>query len=317
MLPVTVLPVTVPPETERRNSRVAKRLSHAGNPATPPCPGAREPELFLRRLEGLSLAHRKRRSQSAGLGLDLGSGRGQEFVGYRPYRPGEDARALDFLALARLGKPYVRVTRPEAHTQVRILLDRSDSMAVGPPGKWQSAVELALALAHIWCHGGASVTLVHGSRGRAPREFGIAKTAQWTACKNQLFATRAEDGLGLAELLATGSQAASAVVCIGDLFDLAPPALQPLLRPACDFTVVRVLAPFERNPDREQAVTWLDPEGQQAPIVTDGRASLWRYLERLATDEERWLRWCGQHRVRFLQHQSGAPFEDVLGEWRP
>ena len=122
--------------------------------------------------------------------------------------------------------------------------------------------------------------------------------------------------MGLGDLLDACSRPVSALVLIGDFFDLSPKALGPVLPRRCQTTLVRVLAPFERNPARDRQTTWLDPESkEETKVDSDGRDSVWRYLQALAAEEERWMRWCGQHRVQFLQHEAGQPFEDPIGEW--
>lgn len=278
----------------------------------PPCPEASEPSQFLGRLEGLTLAYGRRRAQGAGAGRDLGFGRGQEFVGYRPYRPGEDARALDFSLLARLGKPFVRVMRPEAHTAVTILLDRSASMAVGPPGKWQSAVELALALGHLWGSVGARVRWLHGSNPGSIESLRMSRPVDAAACRRALFATRAEGGLGLRDLLTALGSGDDHVVLIGDLFDLQPRDLEPWLRARSHWSLVRVLGPVETAPPVGQAVVWLDPEDSRQRMVCDGGADRWSYLQALADQDEAWQSWCGRHRIGYHVHLAGTPFEDAL-----
>src|SRR5262245_65965928 len=52
-----------------------------------------------------------RREGGAG-GLQAGAGLG--FLGYRPYRAGESARALDWSLYARLDRPVVRLARRES-----------------------------------------------------------------------------------------------------------------------------------------------------------------------------------------------------------
>ncbi|MDA1265673.1 MAG: DUF58 domain-containing protein, partial [Planctomycetota bacterium] len=121
---------------------------------------------YLRRVEQLTLrlAATKERREGAGSAAVVGAG--EEFVGYRPYRDGEDLRGLAWDLLARLDRPYVRVTRREAAERWSVLLDTSASMAVGPPGKLQVAAEVVGALASLALRGGAAVEVAasDGSR---------------------------------------------------------------------------------------------------------------------------------------------------------
>ncbi|MCP5020570.1 MAG: DUF58 domain-containing protein [bacterium] len=286
----------------------------AGSGFLPPCPDAKEPKDFLARLQGLASAFARRRARSEGYGGDPGAGRGQEFVGYRPYRVGEDARALDFLMLARLGKPYVRVQRSEAQSHLCILVDRRGAMAVGPPGKWQAAAEIVAAWAHVACLAGARVSVVHAARHGAPQVLELHKSAQWKDFSSQLFLLTAGDGKGLADLLGWRGlrERFSQVVCVGDLFDVQPSDIEPHLRGAVPWTLVRVLAPLEAAPDSDGVVQWLDPEGKSQPRHGGGAAGHWAYMRNLAANQEQWLGWATQHRVTLINHLSSHAFEEAF-----
>ena len=93
-------------------------MSSAGAAIELPCPGVAFPPEFVGRLERLShrvSTARQRREGAGGLRL---TGAGEEFVGYRPYRIGEDLRRLDWDLFARLDRPYVRVRRREARRRM-------------------------------------------------------------------------------------------------------------------------------------------------------------------------------------------------------
>ncbi|MFT5198518.1 MAG: hypothetical protein ACI87O_001175 [Planctomycetota bacterium] len=280
----------------------------------PPCPDAQEPHDFLERLQCLAGAFARQRARSEGYGGDPGAGRGQEFVGYRPYRVGEDARALDFLMLARLGKPYVRVQRSETQSDLCILMDRSASMAVGPPGKWQAATEIVAAWAHVSCLAGSRISVVHAQAGAAPQILELHKAAQWKQFAQNLFSLKAQGGADLSELLTwRGLQKRwSQVVCVGDFFDAKPKDFQPHLRGNVPWTLVRILAPLETSPDDREPTLWLDPEGVSEERESGGPAGNWAYMQRLAANQEAWRHWAFQHRVRLLNHLSSHAFEEVF-----
>ena len=289
-----------------------KRDPFAGN--QPPCPGALEPHDFMERLQCLAGAFARQRARSEGYGGDPGAGRGQEFIGYRPYRVGEDARALDFLMLARMGKPYVRIQRSEAQAHLCVLIDTSDSMAVGPPGKWQAAAEVVAAWAHVACLAGSQVSVVHATQGAAPRVLELHKAAQWKDFSGQLFRIQARGGADLSELLTWRGlqQRWSQVVCVGDLFDAEPAHFEPHLRGNVPWTLVRIMAPLEIAPKASEATLWLDPRGQAQGRPDGGAHGHWAYLQRLAANQEVWRKWAAMHRVSLLNHSSANAFEEVF-----
>src|SRR5258707_15153228 len=52
-----------------------------------------------------------------------------EFADYRPYVPGDELRALDWRAMARTDRDYIKLFRKETDMRCHVLLDCSRSMA--------------------------------------------------------------------------------------------------------------------------------------------------------------------------------------------
>jgi uncharacterized protein (DUF58 family) len=89
-------------------------------------------------------------------------GSGMDFAGLRPYAEEDDARHIDWNATARLDEPQVRQFTEDRELTVWLVLDRSASMNVGPPGRGKQDVlaELALVLARLFGRGGNRVGAV-------------------------------------------------------------------------------------------------------------------------------------------------------------
>ena len=109
-------------------------------------------EGFLRRLEYLSLVSKKvhrgrqraeRRSKKVGSGL--------EFADHRDYSPGDDFRYMDWTVYARMEKMLVRLHEEEEDLMIYILLDCSQSMALGfgETSKYEHAARIGAALAYV------------------------------------------------------------------------------------------------------------------------------------------------------------------------
>ena len=93
-------------------------------------------------------------------------GTGTDLAGLREYLEGDDARYIDWNATARLNEPQIRVFTEDRELTVWLVLDRSASMTVGPPGRGKQDVlsELALVLARMFGRGGNRVgVLVYDS----------------------------------------------------------------------------------------------------------------------------------------------------------
>ncbi|PZN06820.1 MAG: DUF58 domain-containing protein, partial [Bacillota bacterium] len=114
-----------------------------------------------------------------------------EFADYREYVRGDDPRRLDWRALARLDRPYVREYADERDRVVHLLLDGSASLGFG--GKDRRLKELAAALAYVALRQGDRVelTLLRGTtaqrvaiaRGPAGRSGGARGRSASDACQ--------------------------------------------------------------------------------------------------------------------------------------
>lgn len=99
----------------------------------------------------------KRRVEGAYSGRHVAKRRGGagEFVDYREYSPGDDLRRIDWKAMGRTGRTYLKLFQDETDLHCTLLLDCSGSMLQGgwphkPKGsKLEWAQYFATALAHL------------------------------------------------------------------------------------------------------------------------------------------------------------------------
>jgi uncharacterized protein (DUF58 family) len=115
------------------------------------------PERLLVRLEWRVL--RRLDGRVAGGYRTAHRGTGTDLVGLREYTEGDDARFIDWNVTARLNEPQIRVFTEDRELTAWLVLDRSASMTVGPPGRGKDDVlsELALVLARLFGRGGNRV----------------------------------------------------------------------------------------------------------------------------------------------------------------
>lgn len=244
-------------------------------------------------------------------------GEGEEFVGYRPYRSGEGLRRLDWDLLARLDRPYVRLVQQEVRESWWVAVDSSASMGVGAPHKLQSAAESVLAVVALGLRVGARVTLVAGLDGAVPERVELARTRDLSRAMDLLQGLEPNGDSGLTPLvggsMATEMQRAGVgrVLLIGDLLDLEPTAILPLLAGRRRLHLGQVLAPEEWEPrvlPLEGDVTWRDPEtGESRPA-----ARLTGYHARLEAFVERWATLARTHGFTHHTWSSADPFEQSL-----
>jgi uncharacterized protein (DUF58 family) len=278
-----------------------------------PSPGVRFPPNFRARLARLVALSASRRERQGGEGGARALGGGAEFVGYRPYRLGEDLRALDWNLYARLRRPYVRVSAREASEQWVILLDASASMGVGRPGKLQLAAELALAFAALALRRGAGARLF--VRGAEP--LGTARRpAALEGWMRSLEALRAEgeDGLGSLVRALGALRGAGRWFLLGDFCDCEPREVFRLARPARELVLAQLLAREELHPPLGSALRWVDPESARALSRAADAATVGRYERALAERLEGWRVAALQARALHGCWSSATPFEEVALE---
>jgi uncharacterized protein (DUF58 family) len=70
-------------------------------------------------------------------------GQGMEFEEARHYQWGDDAKAIDWNASARLGTPFIKVFREERELTILLLLDASASMRRGIANLWGNTREIS------------------------------------------------------------------------------------------------------------------------------------------------------------------------------
>jgi uncharacterized protein (DUF58 family) len=280
-----------------------------------PCPGVAFGPDFVRRLERLTLRISAARERREGQGRAALAGGGEEFLGYRPYRAGEDLRRLDWDLMARLDRPYVRVTRREAAERWAVLVDGSASMGVGPPGKLQAAAELAAALACVALRQGAQLE-VRVSGPPPARMFRMRRKGDLPGLLGFLQEQRAAGVAGIAALLAEQRLPGDCgrVFVIGDLLDLEPAAVLRLAAPGRALFAAQLLAPLELAPPAGAAVEWLDPEGGERLALDVDASTLAEYEGRLEARLEEWASIAARHGVRYGLWRSDRPFEEIAQE---
>jgi len=275
---------------------------------TLPCPGVRFEPGFARRLAALAarLAAARDRRESGGVPGRLGGG--GEFVGYRPYAPGDDPRSLDWDLLARSDRPWVRVRRREAGDRWLVALDASASMGVGPPGKLQRAAEVAAGIGALAIEADAQTTIVALPSGR---EIEVARRAELAPMLAFLETLRAEGALGDGAVPRVPGEV-SRVLLVGDLRGVRPEAALALRTRGRELALIQILAPLEIEPPRAGAVEWWDPEaGAVLALELDDRARA-AYEVELEAEIGRWRAACAMRGVPYACSSSALAFEEIL-----
>jgi uncharacterized protein (DUF58 family) len=272
---------------------------------------------WVRRLERFALGLEASALRREGGGGAARSGAGEEWVGYRPYRPGDDPRRLDWDLMARLEQSFVRVTRRETSEHWWVAVDVSASMGLGDPGKLQAAAERASALAALGLGRGARVDLVGYGGGRA-RRVQLGRRGDLGRALDFLASLETDGGERLAPELHRGEwRAAGRLFVLSDFFGEEPAQLSALRRGGRELYCQRVLARHELTPEVGLGVRWQCPESSEELELGLDAVRVQAYDRLVSAELERWRGAASAHGWRHAVATSEVPFEsavvDLLG----
>lgn len=255
-------------------------------------------------------------------------GGGVAFADYRAYSSGDDPRAIDWKAYARLDRLFLRLFETEEDTLLHLVLDCSGSMGWGQPSKLDFARRLAAALGylalsnHEWAVAGA---LGEGRLGEGAADGGWGAAGPTRALRGKaaaplllrrLAALRADGGTDLAAGLArhlAAHRMTGPLLLITDLLD---PNWEAALRlvPAagCELRLIHVLSPEELDPQLEGDFRLVDDETGEALDLSADAASLADYGERLARWQAEAAAWCRARGGVYVAVSTDVDVEGVV-----
>lgn len=269
-------------------------------------------DAFLSRLDSLSLAMRGRAAGGAGgvrRSRQLGSS--AEFSDYREYIPGDDIRRLDWNALARFDKLFLKLYMEEQESMVTVLLDGSVSMAE----KWQEARDAAAALGYLALTGGDRLRLML-LKEEGNRESPVLSGRSDFARLNAFLDAGKPDGRGSLTAAVRRIRGLKKGLCFlvtdGYTEDALAEILDDLRYRRQECGVVQVLSPFETDPALDGALRLTDSESGETLDVLADRSLLDQYRKTL----DRFLREvrgnCRRRETPYLLLEGREPFEQAF-----
>ena len=262
---------------------------------------------FLSRLDALRLTVRGRAQGGAGgsrRSAQLGSS--AEFSDYREYIPGDDIRRLDWNAMARFDKLFMKLFMEEQESAVTVLLDGSASMAE----KWDTARMAAETVGYLALTGGDRLKVILLKDGE-PRVSPVLSGRPAYARLEQFLV-----GGGSLEQAVLRTEGLRKGLCflISDCYEEAGmDAILDFLRYSRQETgVIQVLSAFETHPELDGAVRLTDSEtGEKVDLLAE-RSALAQYRETL----DRFLAdvkgSCFRREAPYLLLDGGTPFEQEM-----
>lgn len=268
-------------------------------------------DAFLSRLDSLSLAMRGRvQGGAGGSRRSRQTGSSAEFSDYREYIPGDDIRRLDWNALARFDRLFLKLYMEEQESCVTVMLDESASMEA----KWDSARAAAEAVGYLALTGGDRLSLQRLKNGRAtrfPELSGRASFARLTGFLDSCVPDGAEGTLTAAVRHAEGLRKGLCfLITDGYTEDALKETLDFLRYRRQETAVIQVLSAGELRPEMEGALRLTDSEsGETVDLVAD-RGSLERYREALEAFLKEVRGNCSAREAMYMMVDGGQPFEE-------
>ena len=257
----------------------------------------------------------------AGMHQNPHAGSSIEFSEHKEYAPGDDIRRIDWKAVGRRDRYYIKRFEDETEMRTFLLVDSSASMGYGRKGvtKLAYASYLAAALAYLLAQQGDPAGLVlfdektrqylpPRTRGGHIRDLLVALEAAYPA-------GRTEPARALAEIGEIADRR-SLIVVFSDLLD-APAELADRLRQVRsrgnDVVLFHLLDPDEVELPYEDVTDFegLEPDDARRLLV-DPRDLAASFRRESAALRERWRQTCLESRVEYRYAATSEPPAEVL-----
>ena len=238
-------------------------------------------DVFLSRLDTLQLAMKGRASGGAGgTRRSRQTGSSAEFSDYREYIPGDDIRRIDWNAMARFDRIFLKLFMEEQESAVTVLLDGSGSMAE----KWETARQAAEAVSYLALTGGDRLRVIclqEGGNRMSPQLSG----RQAYARLEQFLDTCVPGGSGKLTETVMRTEGLRKGLCflISDCYEEGGigTALDSLRYRGQECAVIQPLSPFELDPSLDGALKLVDSENGEGISLLADREALENYRQAL------------------------------------
>ena len=245
-----------------------------------------------------------------------------EFSQYRPYRPGDDLKYVDWKLLARTDRIYTKQYRETTNLAAQIAVDASASMNYAGPGgvtKLGYARLVAAALAHLIVDQGDAAGLVVFSdtiRDYVPSRSGRAHLRRLLVALTALEATGSTAAAPALRRATDLLKRRGLLILVSDLYD-EDGAVEEELRRATrighDVAVFHILTRDEIEFPFDEDVRIDDLESGAS--VQSGPAAAAEYRREFATFLDRWRTRCLANGIDYVRVTTNMALDTALREY--
>ena len=273
---------------------------------------------FLRTLEHLHLVSRKvfagnlraeRRTRKVGSGI--------EFADHRTYARGDDFRYIDWNLYGRLDKLLLRLFEEEEDLHIYILIDCSDSMAIGNPPKMHYAMKVGAALSYVGLANLDRVSILPFSQtvlGRLPPARGKNRIFRVFEFLRQVPIGGTTDLAEAAKMFVSQHKRRGLAVVISDFYDPHgfEEGINTLRYNKFEPFVLQVYDQKEAAPNLHGDLALVDCETGELREVTVSKA----LLEAYTREHEKYCKeledFCTSRAVPFFRTHTGIAFDELV-----
>ena len=239
-------------------------------------------------------------------------GPGASFWQYRPYQPGESARAIDWRRSARGDQAIVREREWEAALTLDVWVDVSGSMAFPPEGgaagKQRVADVIALAAASAWIGNGERIRVIGD-----PKRSAVSSIPGFARALARAGAVLGADASDLPPAAPGPRQ--GFVLLIGDF--MAPPErlarrVEDLARNDARGVAIQTLHPLETDLDLSGRVEFASVEAGDSHLLRQVESGRERYLARLESHRQDLANALGRFGWSLIPHRTDRPHGPAL-----
>ncbi len=239
-----------------------------------------------------------------------------EFSDFREYIPGDDFRRIDWKALARFEKVYIKLFMEEREAPISIFVDKSKSMSFG--GKKEAAVKLAATFAFSALKEYDSVSAIMFDEKIRASERNQKGQPAFSKIIQLLEGNEFEGESNLYSVINEwqGRLKKGITVIITDLmYDARLEEILKLLSYKKQKIIIcQVLSKDELSPEFEGNLRLLDSENNEFMDIMTGTDAVNLYLKQLSDFINQNKELCTKYRADYMLMDSSKPVEQLLKE---